>query len=42
MARIETDEIDMAVSTGLAVPSTIDRTALFRDELVCLLRRDHP
>jgi DNA-binding transcriptional LysR family regulator len=42
VAALETDAIDIALSTGLAVPSTIDCLALVRDELVCLVRRDHP
>lgn len=42
VAALETDDIDMAVGTGLVVPSTIDHAALLRDELVCLMRRDHP
>jgi len=42
IAALETDAIDLALSTGLAVPSTMDRLALLQDELVCLVRRDHP
>jgi len=42
VAALETDAIDLALSTGLAVPSTIDRLTLLGDELICLVRRDHP
>ena len=39
---LENDEIDMAISTGLAIPSALTCAPLFCDQLVCIVRHDHP
>ena len=39
---LERDEIDLAVSMGLEVPSSIRAAKLLDDRMVCLMRRDHP
>lgn len=39
---LETNRVDMAVSTGLAVPKSIEEAALHGDEVVVVARRGHP
>ena len=39
---LENDEIDMAISTGLVIPSSLTCVPLFCDRLVCVVRHDHP
>ncbi|MEZ5802096.1 MAG: LysR family transcriptional regulator [Rhizobiaceae bacterium] len=39
---LERDEIDMAVSFGLAHGSTILAEPVMQDRMVCVVRRDHP
>lgn len=38
---LETEKIDIAVSTGLACPNSIRSSLLFRDRMVCVMRSDH-
>lgn len=39
---LEKDEIDIAVSMGLEHTGTINHQVLFKDRMVCILRRAHP
>lgn len=39
---IECNDIDLAVSTRLDIPKSIEAEPLFRDRLVCVAREDHP
>lgn len=39
---LEKDEIDAAVSMGLAHTGTINRQVLFEDRMVCIMRSTHP
>lgn len=39
---LETNRVDMAVSTGLAVPKSIEEAALQDDEVVVIARSGHP
>lgn len=39
---LETNRVDLAVSTGLAVPKSVAEAPLHDDEVVVVSRRDHP
>lgn len=39
---LETDDMDLALSMALAHPRSIRSEPLFRDRMVCVMRRDHP
>ncbi|MBS0224408.1 MAG: LysR family transcriptional regulator [Proteobacteria bacterium] len=42
VAALETDEVDLAISTGLQHSTTIRSVPLYRDRLVCVFRSGHP
>ena len=39
---LDADEIDFAISAGLAHPKSIRSANLLEDEMVCIMRSDHP
>lgn len=39
---LETNRVDIAVSTGLVIPKSIEEVPLHEDEVVVVARRDHP
>ncbi len=39
---LEKDEIDLAISTGLAHSNSIKSVVLMKDRMVCVMREDHP
>jgi DNA-binding transcriptional LysR family regulator len=42
VAALETDEVDLAISTGLQHSTAIRSAPLYRDRLVCVFRSGHP
>jgi DNA-binding transcriptional LysR family regulator len=42
VAALETDEVDLAISTGLQHSTAIRSQPLYRDRLVCVFRTGHP
>jgi DNA-binding transcriptional LysR family regulator len=39
---LESGELDLAVSTTLTPPRSVQSKVLFKDDVVCIMRKDHP